>query len=142
MPGSFSQRPERASKNTGSPSNKHPHGISFLGWRRTSSRPRRAMNAHPRWGRRTQRALGAVWRTSAGWPMLPPGSPGDDGRVEIVISLDAIDPPVGRLRVASGPGSAPGRGDDGEFRFTGWLGLLRALYEVTGASAGGPPADP
>lgn len=74
--------------------------------------------------------------------MLPPGNPGDDGRVEIVISLDAIEPPVGRLRLASGPGSAAGRGDDKEFRFTGWLGLLRALYEVTGASAGGSPADP
>ena len=30
MPGSFSERPERASENTGSPSYKHPHGISFL----------------------------------------------------------------------------------------------------------------
>ena len=29
MPGSFSERPERASENTGSPSYKHPHGISF-----------------------------------------------------------------------------------------------------------------
>ena len=74
--------------------------------------------------------------------MLPPGNPGDDGRVEIVISLDAIEPPVGWLRLASGPGSAAGRGDDKEFRFTGWLGLLRALYEVTGASADGSPADP
>lgn len=74
--------------------------------------------------------------------MLPLGDPGDDGRVEIVISLDAIEPPVGRLRVDSGPGSVSGRGDAGEFRFTGWLGLLRALYEVTGASADGPPADP
>ena len=74
--------------------------------------------------------------------MLPPGNPGHDGPVEIVISLDAIEPPVGRLRVVSGPGSALGRGEDGEFRFTGWLGLLRALYEVTGASAGGSPADP
>ena len=74
--------------------------------------------------------------------MLPPGNPGDDGRVEIVISLDAIDPPVGRLRVTSGPGSAPGRGEDKEFRFTGWLGLLRALYEVTGSPADGSPADP
>jgi len=73
--------------------------------------------------------------------MSPLGNPGDDGRVEIVISLDAIEPPVGRLRVASGPGSSQGRGEDEEFLFTGWLGLLRALYQVTGASAGGPPAD-
>ena len=64
------------------------------------------------------------------------------GPVEILISLDTIDPPVGRLRVTSGPGSVLGRGEDKEFRFTGWLGLLRALYEVTGASADGSPADP
>jgi hypothetical protein len=73
--------------------------------------------------------------------MLPPGNPGHDGRVEILISLDTTDPPVGKLRVTPGPGSAPGRGGDKEFRFTGWLGLLRALYEVTG-SPGGGPAEP
>ncbi len=69
--------------------------------------------------------------------MLPLGNPGHDGRVEILISLDATAPPAGRLRVISGPGSAPGRGEDQEFRFSGWLGLLRALYEVTGAPADG-----
>ena len=73
--------------------------------------------------------------------MLPPGAGATMAGWRFVISLDAIDPPVGRLRVASGPGPAAGRGDDGEFRFTGRLGLPRALYEVTGASAGGPPAD-
>ncbi len=30
MPGSFSQRPERAAKNTASSGNKHPHRIPFL----------------------------------------------------------------------------------------------------------------
>ncbi|HEY1322262.1 MAG TPA: hypothetical protein VGF32_18545, partial [Streptosporangiaceae bacterium] len=65
----------------------------------------------------------------------------DDGRVEIVISLDAIEPrrsaPGGfRSRISAGS-----RGRRGVL-FTGWLGLLRALYEVTGASAGGSPADP
>ena len=74
--------------------------------------------------------------------MLPPGNPGNDGQVEILISLDTIDPPVGQLRVTSGPGSAPGRGGGKEFCFTGWLGLLRALYEVTGSPAGGSPANP
>ncbi len=62
------------------------------------------------------------------------------GPVEILISLDTIDPPVGQLRVTSGPGSVLGRGEDKKFRFTGWLGLLRALYEVTGAS--GAPRTP
>jgi len=27
----------------------------------------------------------------------------------------------------------------GEIRFTGWLGLLKALYEVTGSAGPGPP---
>ena len=33
-----------------------------------------------------------------------------------------------------GAGHAHRPGDDDEIRFTGWLGLLRALYEVTGGS--------
>jgi hypothetical protein len=50
------------------------------------------------------------------------------GRVEILISLDALDPPAGRLRVMPGPATE-------ELRFSGWLGLLRVLYDVTGADA-------
>src|SRR5580698_5450386 len=93
MAGSLSQRPERASQNTGSPSYKHPHCISFLlGWT-ASSRPGRAMNAHLWMERRTQRAAATASRTSAGWPMLLAGHPGNDGRVEIRMSLDTIDPP-------------------------------------------------
>jgi hypothetical protein len=142
MPLSFSEWPERASKNTGSPSYKHPHGISFLGWQQTSSQPRRAMNAHP--------PVGAAYSACARGGLadirqpadVAARDPGDDGLVEILISLDAIAPPAGRLWVTSGPGSAPGRGEDKEFRFTGWLGLLRALYEVTGAPADGSLADP
>jgi hypothetical protein len=30
----------------------------------------------------------------------------------------------------------------GEIRFTGWLGLLKALYEVTGAAGPGLPGGP
>jgi hypothetical protein len=141
MTGSFSKRPERAAQNTGSPGYKHPHGISFLGWRQKSSHSL-AMSAHPWRGRPTQRAVTAASRTSADWPMLPAGNPGNDQQVEILISLDTIDPPVGQLRVASAPGSAPEREEDKEFRFTGWLGLLRALYDVTGSPAGEPPGDP
>ena len=63
-------------------------------------------------------------------------NPGHDRQVEILISLDTIDPPVGQLRVASAPGTAPECGEGKEFPFTGWLGLLRALYDVTGH----PPA--
>jgi hypothetical protein len=54
--------------------------------------------------------------------------PGHDVRVEILISLDATDPPAGRVRV-------PDRGDDGGLCFTGWLGLLRVLSDVMGSPA-------
>ena len=55
-------------------------------------------------------------------------------RVEIRIVLDRVEPPVGRLRVVPGAGHAHRPGSDEEIRFTGWLGLLKALYEVTGGS--------
>jgi len=74
--------------------------------------------------------------------MLRPGGPGNDERVEILICLDTVDPPAGRLRVVPGPGAAPRRGQDEGLRFTGWLGLLRVLYEVTGSPAVGPPGHP
>jgi hypothetical protein len=61
------------------------------------------------------------------------GPPGQDERVEVRIALDALDPPVGRIRVS---------GDDTELRFTGWLGLLRVLYQVMGAPAGRQAAAP
>ncbi len=100
------------------------------------------MNAHP-WMRAAYSAcvrggLADIRRLAD----VAAGKPGDDGQVEILISLDAIAPPAGRLRVTSGSGSALGREEDQEIRFTGWLGLLRALYEVTGAPAGGSSADP
>ena len=74
------------------------------------------------------------------------------GQVEIRIELDRIEPPAGRLRVMPYPEWATGaeRGGDagtdygsatrddagrdgadrGQIRFAGWLGLLRALYEI------------
>ena len=63
--------------------------------------------------------------------MLRGQRPGHDERVEVRISLDALDPPAGRVWVI--PGS-----DDGELRFTGWLGLLRVLDQVMGSPAAGP----
>jgi hypothetical protein len=63
-----------------------------------------------------------------------------DGRVEIRIVLDQIEPPAGGARVVPGTGHAHRPGNDEEIRFTGWLGLLRALYEVTGAAGSGAPA--
>jgi hypothetical protein len=61
------------------------------------------------------------------------GQPGHDERVEVRIALDALDPPAGTIRVS---------GDDTELRFAGWLGLLRVLYQVTGAPAGPRAAVP
>jgi len=51
--------------------------------------------------------------------------------VEIRVVLDRLDPPEGRLQVTSGAGRAPDAMR--EVRFTGWLGLLRALSLVTGS---------
>jgi len=51
--------------------------------------------------------------------------------VEILVILDSIDPPAGRLRVVSGAGQAGG--GQGDVSFVGWLGLLRALSVVTGS---------
>ena len=57
---------------------------------------------------------------------------GDDGGVEIRIVLDRAEPPAGRLRVVRAPGQDPGPRAGQEIGFAGWLGLPRALYEVTG----------
>lgn len=57
--------------------------------------------------------------------------------MEIRIVLDRVEPPGGRLRVVPDPGHAHRPEKEEEIRFTGWLGLLRALYEVTGAPGSG-----
>ena len=76
---------------------------------------------------------------SAGWPMLAGVRAFMMGPVEILVVLDRVEPPGGRLRVVS-PRHADRPAKDKEIRFTGWLGLLRALYEVTGAADAGGPA--
>jgi len=50
--------------------------------------------------------------------------------VEIRLVLDGIDPPTGHLSVVDGPDDTGAVG--GQISFAGWLGLLRALYSVTG----------
>jgi len=65
----------------------------------------------------------------------------DDGPVEIRIQMDRVDPPAGRLSVVAGADRGPGR-PAGEISFTGWLGLLRALYEATGAPGTRPGPEP
>jgi hypothetical protein len=64
------------------------------------------------------------------------GQGGNDGEMEIRIILDRAEPPAGRLRAVPDPGHCHAVQDE-EIRFTGWLGLLRALYEVTGGPGGG-----
>jgi len=72
-----------------------------------------------------------------------PGRRGeDDGRVEIRIVLDRVEPPAGRLQVARAAGQALGRRAGQEIGFTGWLGLLRALYEVTAEPGDGSCSRP
>jgi len=86
-----------------------------------------------------QRAAAPASQTSASWRMLAAGEGPDDGAMEIRIILDRVEPPAGRLRIVPGPGRAHRSGAQQEIRFSGWLGLLRALYEVTG-TPGGPSA--
>ncbi len=66
----------------------------------------------------------------------------DDGGVEIRIVLDRAEPPAGRLRVLQAPGQDSGPGAGQDIGFTGWLGLLRALYEVTAEPGQGSGPGP
>lgn len=63
--------------------------------------------------------------------MSGPNGSANVNLMEIRMILDRTDPPTGRLRVSSSAGSA--RDDEPEITFCGWLGLLRALYLVTGS---------
>jgi hypothetical protein len=64
--------------------------------------------------------------------------PEDPEGMEIRISLDRVEPPSGSLRlVASAELPRPVERQEGEeVPFTGWLGLLRALYQVIGLPDG------
>ena len=64
--------------------------------------------------------------------MSDPHTCGTVDRVEIRVILDSTDPPAGRLRVT--PGAGPALDEQPDVPFIGWLGLLRALYLVTGSS--------
>ena len=77
------------------------------------------------------RSLDGPHTTSASWPMSDPNGPTTLNLVEINVILDGIDPPAGRLQITSSAGL--GRDEEPAIPFTGWLGLLRALYLVTGS---------
>jgi len=62
--------------------------------------------------------------------MSPAGRARNPWDVEIRLVLDGIDPPTGHLRVVDGADDTGGV--DAQISFAGWLGLLRALYLVTG----------
>jgi hypothetical protein len=73
MPGGLSDRHERPAKNTCSPSDEHPHEISFPGWRRTSSRSpgrwaARVGAAYPACGRGGPADIGQLADVAAGGP--------------------------------------------------------------------------
>jgi hypothetical protein len=68
--------------------------------------------------------------------MLPPVGAATMGQMEIRIVLDRAEPPAGRLRAVPDRGHGHA-GQEEEIRFTGWLGLLRALYAVTGGPGAG-----
>jgi hypothetical protein len=98
-----------------------------------------------RWAAAGGRTLMACGGTVAGVGQLAdgPGRQGrDDGSVEIRIILDRAEPPAGRLRVVRAPRQASGPGADQEIGFSGWLGLLRALYEVTAEPGQGARPGP
>ena len=61
---------------------------------------------------------------------MPPAEVRDDAaKVEVRISCDQTNPPVGRLWCVSDP-VAPGNCAAQPIAFSGWLGLLRALYDA------------
>jgi hypothetical protein len=57
--------------------------------------------------------------------------------MEVRISLDQSEPPVGRIAVTS-PSATPGC-TSSSVSFTGWLGLLRALSDAIESSGDDPP---
>jgi hypothetical protein len=118
VPFGLGQGAERSSQYTGSSGYQQTHGYRFL-----SSKREMTYSA----------CVGAVGLDIGQLADVARWRSGQDERVEVRIALDALDPPAGRIRVS---------GDDSELRFTGWLGLLRVLYQVMGAPAGPQAAAP
>lgn len=61
--------------------------------------------------------------------------------MEIHIVLDRIEPPTGRLRVVYSVRLGQPAERDGDITFTGWLGLLRVLSEVTSSKDANEPGE-
>jgi hypothetical protein len=60
--------------------------------------------------------------------------------MEILISLESMEPPAGSVRLVPGHDLSCRDEQPKVVGFAGWLGLLRALYEVIG-SRGERPMD-
>jgi hypothetical protein len=59
--------------------------------------------------------------------------------MKIVISVESLDPPTGRVSCRAGGRPVLGGSDEG-VEFAGWLGLLRILDDLIGEPSG--PAGP
>ncbi len=70
--------------------------------------------------------------------MLLSTQPATMKQVEIRIILERLEPPCGHVSVVADPGLPHHPRDRVDLPFTGWLGLLKALYEVTGGAGGQP----
>jgi len=84
---------------------------------------------------------GTASQASASWLMVPAAGAGTMG---VWRSVSSWTGPSLRLAVFGSsalPGRHPGRAEQ-EISFTGWLGLLRALYEVTAESGEGARPGP
>jgi hypothetical protein len=57
--------------------------------------------------------------------------------MKIVISVESLDPPLGRVTTVPGDPAETGDGGDG-VEFVGWLGLLRLLDELIGQPGRAP----
>jgi hypothetical protein len=79
--------------------------------------------------RRHQPSVVSVRKTSANVPMLFLRIGTTMNRMEILISLDQLDPPQGRLRRGSRRDVSEAS-EDQAIPFGGWLGLMRALSEL------------
>jgi hypothetical protein len=59
--------------------------------------------------------------------------------MEILIVLATVEPLAGTVRIMRDRGHAGADDEDEEIGFTGWLGLLRVLSEVTARPSGSSP---
>lgn len=60
----------------------------------------------------------------------------NSGGMQIQITLAAVEPPAGTMRVVSASVPAPSKENQDELAFAGWLGMLRALSDlISSASA-------